>query len=173
MRTFVPDGPTWIPTLLDTFGAISGYKVNYDKSEIMPLRGMDSLDRTQMGPFKWSPWGFKCLGITISRDLKDLFKLNYSVILKHIEEDLNVLSRILYLFQSLPISAPKSFFMVLNKSIRRFIWKCKPARVNMMKLTWDLGKGGLNLPDVYMYYLAAQVRFISSLVEDTPSWAQF
>lgn len=42
----------------------------------------------------------------------------------------------------------------------------------MGKLTWDYGSGGL--PSFKNYYLATQIRFISSFFEgnDAPSWSQ-
>ena len=44
----------------------------------------------------------------------------------------------------------------------------------MEKLTWDYCEGGLKLPNFKIYYLSAQMRFISSLFKGNgaPSWVQ-
>lgn len=182
-----------LQTLLDTYSVISGYKVNMEKSEIIPLTNFDYTECQQASPFKWLPNGIKYLGITVDNDLNNLYKLNYLPLLTRIEEDLsrwmslpitlcgrvncvkmNVLPRLQYLFQSLPIPLPQTFFKTLNKHVRQFIWNCKVPRVSMVKLTWDYRMGGLRLPSFKKYYLAAQMRFISSFFEgeSAPSWIQ-
>ena len=69
---------------------------------------------------------------------------------------MNVLPKMMYLYQSLHISLPESFFKFLNKTIR------------------DYGLGGLRLPNFKMYYWAGQIRFISISIETEPalSWTQ-
>ena len=129
----------------------------------------------------------------VDNNLKHLYKLNCLPLLGKIEDDLsrwmglpltligrvncikmNIQPRLQYLFQSLPIPLPQSFFKTLNGHVRQFIWNCKVPRISMAKLTWDYGSGGLRLPSFKDYYLAAQMRFISSFFQDsdTPSWVQ-
>lgn len=145
------------------------------------------------GPFRWSPQGFKYLGITVDNDLRNVYKLNYSVLVQKAVDDLNrwidlpltvfgriscikmnVLTKMMYLFQSLPISLPKSFLKSLNNTIRQFGCNCKTPRLSQAKLTWDYSLGGLRLPNFQMYYWAVQIRFISFLfeTEPAPSWTQ-
>ena len=182
-----------IQTVLNTYGRISGYKVNLEKSEIIPLINFDHSKLQCMSPFRWPMDGIKYLGITLDNNLKNLYKLNYLPLLSKIEDDLrrwmglpltliarvncikmNVQPRLQYLFKSLPIPLPQSFFKTLNRYVRQFIWICKAPRISMGKLTLDYDSGGLRLPSFKIYYLAAQMRFISSFFEgnDTPSWTQ-
>ncbi len=91
--------------------------------------------------FCTSKSGFKYLGINITCSYTDLFKANYNPILKKLESDvqrwtviylslagkinsvkMNVIPRLLYLFQSLPIFLPKSFFRSTNRLLSSFIW---------------------------------------------------
>lgn len=118
-----------LKTVLHAFGSVSGYKVNYDKSEILPLSNFDYTEYQQRGPFKWSPSGIRYLGIMVDNNLKNVYKLNYLPLVSRIIEELqkwmnlpitligrincikmNLLPRLQYLFQSLPIPVPSSFF---------------------------------------------------------------
>ena len=130
------------------------------KSEIIPLTNFDHTEHQQTTPFKWLQ-NIKYLGIIIDNDLKNLYKLNYLPLLSKIEEDLNrwrnlpitligriicvkmnILPRLQYLFQSLPVPFPETFFKTLNKHVRQFLWNGKISRVSMEKLTWDYSLGG-------------------------------
>lgn len=66
-----------LKTVLHTFGSVSGYKVNYDKSEILPLSNFDYTEHQQRGPFKWAPSGIRYLGVVIDNNLRNVYKLNY------------------------------------------------------------------------------------------------
>ena len=154
-----------LQTVLNTYGSISGYKVNLGKSEIIPLINFDHSKLQCMSPFRWPVNGIKYLGITVDTNLKNLYKLNYLPLLSMIEDDLhrwmglpltligrvncikmNVQPRLQYLFQSLPIPFPQSFFETLNRYVRQFIWNCKAPRISMEKLSWDMVQGDLDYP---------------------------
>lgn len=79
---------TKLQSRLNTYGAISRYKVNLEKSEIIPLTNFDHTEHQQTTPFKWLQ-NIKYLGIIIDNDLKNLYKLNFLPLLSKIEEDLN------------------------------------------------------------------------------------
>lgn len=85
---------------------------------------------------------------------------------------MNILPKFLYMFQSLPIKVPKSFFTSLNRLIRKFIWRGKTPRVSLKKLTLDYSQGGLQLPNFMFYYWASQARFLAQMFdrEPCPSW---
>lgn len=112
-----------IVEIIGTFGQFSGYKINYSKSEGMPLSLHTPLvfQVFSAAPFQWSPSGFNYLGIHITPSLSDLYKANFGPLIRKIKEDLacwtslplsligrvnlfkmNVLSRLLYVFQMVP-----------------------------------------------------------------------
>lgn len=112
---------------------------------------------------------------------KDLHHINYDPLLKKIKEELehwkmlpisflgrinvikmNVLPRFSYLFQSLPCYLDKAFFKSINKMLTSFIWKNSSPRVAFKTLTKSREKGGLGLPDLQMYYWAAQTKGLIS-----------
>lgn len=53
--------------VISCFGAFSGYKINFAKSEAMPLGSLLTILVTTVSfPFRWSPTGFTYLGIRVS-----------------------------------------------------------------------------------------------------------
>lgn len=133
---FISDPCSSIPqllSLLSVFGKMSGYKVNIQKSELMPISSM--YERHVMSsPFKVNINKIKYLGVWITRHYKDLFKANYQPLLSNLKQDLNrwdalplslggrinsikmcVLPKFLYMFQCLPIFLTKSFFYNLAR----------------------------------------------------------
>ncbi len=182
---------SYLQELLGTYSSFSGYKVNLDKSEILPLSVFDFNRVKHKFPFKWSPMGFKYLGVFVDSNLKNLYKLNLISLLQNVEIDLkkwtdlpltllgrinvvkmNILPRFLYMFQSLPIHVPIVFFSSLKKLIRKFIWHGKMPRLSMDKLTLDYEDGGLKLLNFQLYYYAVQSRFLAQMFDTSPppSW---
>lgn len=58
---------------LEFFGTFSGYKVNWDKSEVMPLTGGNYDHVKRDSQFKWPLNGIKYLGIKIDNNLQNLY----------------------------------------------------------------------------------------------------
>ena len=177
--TYISDPVISVPALMDTlkeYGELSGYQINQSKSEAMMLVGQWPIQLTGRLNVHWSQ-GFRYLGIIITTDLSKLFKINYGKLMGHIKADLtrweilplsligrietirmNVLPRLLFLFQSLPIYVPAATFTALNKWLSKFIWQSKPPRLKLRRLLCPKDNGGLNLPDLKKYYWAAQLR---------------
>uniref|UniRef100_A0A669B786 Reverse transcriptase domain-containing protein n=1 Tax=Oreochromis niloticus TaxID=8128 RepID=A0A669B786_ORENI len=78
---FVTNPQDAIPSVLsiiETFGYLSGYKVNMNKTIAMPL---GNLPMTCNIPFTWSGSGFKYLGIHISPNIRSILKQNIDIFL--------------------------------------------------------------------------------------------
>ncbi len=146
---------------IDKFGYYSGYTINIDKTEAMDIScRISQLVKSQSG-FKWPKGGIKYLGIMIPQALQKLYSLNYDKIIKSIKNDLerwaslpisfigqiesvhmNVLPKMLYLFQMLPVKIPKNTFNLLNRLIARFIWQGKKPRIKLKTLQLSKSNGG-------------------------------
>ena len=131
--------------------------------------------------FNRSDKGFRYLGIVITTQTSQLFNENFGRLSTQIKSDLtrweilplsllgrietvrmNILPRLTYLFQSLPIWIPASNFKMWDKMISAFIWQKRKPRIRQKLLFSPKGKGGLSLPNLKLYYWAAQLR---SMVE--------
>ena len=168
--------------ILSSFGKISGYKLNLDKSELFPLN-QGAQDAAQGFPFKIVPFGFKYLGIQIRDRFEDLFDYNFAPLLDQIRKDfqrwsllplslmarvnsvkMNILPKLSYLFQCIPVFLPQSFFHKLDKSITEFIWNRKVPHLRNELLQRPRTLGGLALPDFRFYYWASILRVIQLLI---------
>ena len=125
----------------DSFHYLSGYKLNVTKTQVLPINYTPPQAIQQAYKFKWKTKAIKYLGVSISSDITQLYKINYWTLNQEIQKDMdrwsiltldfssrieiirvNILPRILYLFQSLPIEIPTSQFKEWNKKFSRFIW---------------------------------------------------
>lgn len=191
---FISDPLSSIPELLillGKFGRISGYKVNVQKSEMMPVTSLEG-KLTGTVPFKGSSEKFKYLGIWITCNFKNLFRANYHPLLANLKQDIArweslplslggrinlvkmiILPKFLYLFQTLSIFLSKSFFSNLNSQLSSFVWNKKHPRINKKILQLPRNLGGMALPNFMYYYWAANIRaWLYWLRRDTflPNW---
>lgn len=164
--------------LIKQFGNISGYKVNTSKSSLLLLDKDSCPNTSHLFTLKISP-SFTYLGIKIVPQLENIISTNYNVILKSTSKDLerllslpisligrinilkmNILPKFMYLFQNIPLAPPAGVFSKINSLFRKFIWNNKCPRVRLSLLSLPFDTGGLICPNLYWYYLAAQLRTI-------------
>lgn len=81
---------------------------------------------------------------------------------------MNILPRLLFLFQSLPVFVSQSTFKLLEKLISKFIWQNKTPRVRLKIVMSGKERGGLGLPNLRLYYWAAQIRAIVAWIIRDP-----
>lgn len=176
---FIENPVDSIPALLqnlDEYGLLSGYKVNPSKSEAIMVSGAWPSQLDDVVTFRRSQQGFRYLGAILTPKITQLYQANYKKIFETFKNDLarwdvlplslfgrvetvkmNILPRLLFLFQSLPVWIPSSAFNMLDKLISKFIWQNKKPRVRLKLLTLEKNKGGLALPNIKYYYWAAQL----------------
>lgn len=131
----------------------------------------------------WELKSMKYLGVNLPQDLCQLKSINYDPLLSGIKSDIgrwslipfmsitsrvevikmNILPRLLYLFQTLPVEVTDKDFMEWDKMISRYIWQGKRPRTRYRTLQLPKIKGGLALPCLKSYYQAAQIKILLNL----------
>ncbi len=137
-----------IHNIINAYSKLSGYSINWSKSEILPLSGYKWDSRNCQPPIKKTAHSIKYLGIPINSNINDLFKLNFIPLLKTIKGDLerwnnlpvslmgrissikmNILPKFNYLFSMTPVFPPSSWFSSLNRIVNTFYWKGRKPRI--------------------------------------------
>lgn len=127
-----------VPLVLEVFslfGTYSGYKINWGKSELLPIRMGDQEWLKQL-PLRIVQDNLTYLGVVITKKYSALYKANFPALIRKLENNIqfwktlpiSLLGRVnsikmiflpqtLDLFQNLPIYLTKSFFKKLDSII--------------------------------------------------------
>ena len=172
-------------TSLTEFGRLSGYKINVQKTQALAFNYKPNQSIKQNYLINWDQQWMKYLGIHLTKDLGSLKAVNYDHIIANIKADfskwtlipylglasrvevvkMNVLPRLLYIFQNLPIELTNKDFKELDKFISRFLWKGARPRIKYRTLQLPKRKGGLSLPCFKSYYEAAHMKILINLCD--------
>lgn len=138
LLVYIQQPHTSLPSLMHEFrrfGELSNFKLNMSKTEALNISlPHTTLTRIQANSsFQWSSRSISYLGITISSDLSELYALSYLPLLNRLRKErdawtitplpwfgrintlkMDTLPKLLYLFQTVPISVPKRFFTFLR-----------------------------------------------------------
>lgn len=162
---------------LKEFGSYSGYKLNLHKTQTLTFNYEPQENIYKICQFKWKGNTIKYLGVQIPKEISAIYDHNYIPITADIKADLNrwsllpmnmynridvikmnILPRLLFLFQSLPVEVPLKQFSDWNRTISSFIWGKQKPRIKFQTLQLPKDKGGMALPCLEDYYRAAQLR---------------
>lgn len=177
---YVRDLDTSLPKLLEVirkFHEYSGYKLNITKTQLIHFNYVPSEEIKNMFKVHWKTKTIKYLGVNITRRPELLYSANYNPISDYLKKDLdrwstypldfssrihvikmNILPRLLYLFQALPLEIHTQQFAAWDRMVSRFIWGGKRARIRLSTLQLPRDRGGMALPNLMLYFQAAQLR---------------
>lgn len=135
--------------------------------------------------FRRSKQGFRYLGIILTPQVTQLYQANYKKIIGTFRDELargdmlplsllgrvetvkmNLLPRILFLFQSLQVGITTSTFILLDKLMSKFIWQNKKPRVRLKTLTLGKDRGGLSLPNLKHYFWGTQLTAVVACINN-------
>ncbi len=175
--------------LINTFGSFSGYKINWGKSERMPLPNSVDITFLKTTPFRIVSDKFTSLAITVTRKLSQLLQHNWDEKIDQLERNIQfwntlpismvgrinaikmvVLPRFLYIFQSIPVCIPQKHLRKLVSIISSFIWSGKIPRISKKNLIKSRFEGGFGLPQFKSYYLAAHLNIFGWGVYQAITW---
>lgn len=123
-------------------------------------------------PFTGKTKAITYLGIQLPARLDELYSLNFTPLLSLIKDDLqkwdnppfswfgraailkmNILPKLLYIMQAIPIHLPPTFFFIYKTICTKFLWhKCPHIKYEHLMLPRT--KGGIGLPDIQNYHKA-------------------
>ena len=168
--------------VLQLFTTVSYYKVNETKSHILGV-GIPARTRHALStrfPFPWKEKGISYLGITLTSSASELVRENYTPFLQRLHTKLEalakfelswsgrlaafkmqVLPQLLYVFRTLPIPVPSSFFLSAQSTLNKFLWGGKRARCAFHKIIKHRRAGGIghtHIKDNYIASIFAQLK---------------
>uniref|UniRef100_A0A3P8RWJ4 Reverse transcriptase domain-containing protein n=1 Tax=Amphiprion percula TaxID=161767 RepID=A0A3P8RWJ4_AMPPE len=167
---------TTLLEVIDEYSMYSGYKINWQKSEAMPVSQSCSHGSVSGFNFRWMHKGMKYLGIELDPDIEDILADSMGKLINKIKTNLDKWSKlnltlwgkvnavkmvitplINYYTGMLPICIPQPLLLNYNNMIKHFLWDGRKPRINLSRLCQPKKEGGLALPNVEHYSISFEM----------------
>lgn len=142
-----------LTTLLNTFGLISGYKINQDKSILTGFNVTEKM-RTEISkilPGKWQENNIKYLGVRIERTNKEMIEENVIILINHLKGKCKKWTPYPLFISSdkdgtaslnVILDLPINLLNRIQGIINTFIWKDKQPRICSQIVEQQIENGG-------------------------------
>lgn len=163
-----------IGSLIDSFSQISGYKINWTKSEAMPISNTSTESFSTGWPFRLVPSGIMYLGIKFMDNIMELMQANLTYMELHNWSNLNIsllgrvnsikmiiIPKVNYLIYMLPLPFPAKLLKEYDSLNHLYGKRGKKPLFNCMKLYAAMDAGGLSLPRLDWYHCSFSLAQLS------------
>ena len=172
--------------MFKNFGIVSGLKLNLDKTEVVPVGGMqfskyNLAHSIQEISIKTGP--FRTLGVWFTTDMAASIDLNFGTRLRNMEQILYtwtsrslswkgkivilkslVIPQVTHLLSNTYV--PNDVLDKIDRMLFKFLWQNGPSRVKRKTIINNLESGGLKMPDIYAFHTAQKCLWIKRLLDD-------
>ena len=169
--------------VLDNFSAMSGLKINNEKTQIVWIGSNVGCGIRYMRDrnFIWDPGSFKVLGITFSVDLNDIVRLNFKDKIDEVKRDIArwskrnitpigkitviktlIVSKLTYLLINLP-DPPDKFLQEIDSILTKFLWGGKICKIKKSTTYKNYHEGGLKMYNIYSSLSAFKLSWIKRI----------
>ena len=166
---------------MDTFGGVSGLKLNPSKTKALWLGSLRNC-KDNPSNFKWPKEPIRILGTFVSYDEKQNEEKNFGQKMQKLDTILDIWNaRNLTLFgrclitKSLGISQlvhsistlaiPRDCAQAVNSSIFKFIWRNRKDKIKRKVMSLDYKNGGLCAPNIEIMAKSLKLAWISRFLD--------
>uniref|UniRef100_A0A670JFR1 Reverse transcriptase domain-containing protein n=1 Tax=Podarcis muralis TaxID=64176 RepID=A0A670JFR1_PODMU len=170
---------------INEYGRLAGFKLNYGKTKIL-VKNMEEKDKVKLQEITGLEIKKKIryLGINLTTNTIDLSNENYGKTWNEIKNDLqvwgklnlsllgkisvikmNILPRMMFLFQSIPILGGDKCFNNWKRDLAKFIWSGKKPRIKHKIMIDKKERGGFGLPDMELYHDAVGLTWLKEWIK--------
>jgi hypothetical protein len=159
-------------SLINSCNDVAGYKINSNKLMAFLYTKDKQAEKEirETTPFSVVTNNIKYLGVTLTKEVKDLCEKNFKSLKREVKDDLRrwkdllcswigriiivkmaILPKAIYRFNAIPIKIPTQFLKELESAIRRFMWNNKKPQIAKILIKDKRTSGGITMPDLNLY----------------------
>lgn len=165
-----------VMAIITFFGSYSSLTINWAKPALLQLGDVVAPSLADFCPVPVVR-SFKYLDIYISPIVTDYCTLNIMLLMHGLRATVSIWNKLwismigkanlikmiymlqlLYLLHNSPVLVPLYFFRLVNTNFPTLLWKDKSPRIRLGQLQRHKDRGGVALPNPWLYYLEAEMQ---------------